>query len=393
MEDLISIVVPVYNVEKYLRQCLDSLSVQTYQNLEIILVDDGSTDHSGEICEEYAGMDRRFCVIHQKNEGALTARKIGIQNATGTYIGFLDSDDWIAPNAYSELHDMLKTTQADMAICGVNIYDEMLNTYCKSLPVVEDGYYQDCKSKDILESLFFQKDYLGDGLSLTLWDKLFRRELVYENYERVDTRLHYFEDIALVLFCMMQAQGIVVCNTPFYYYRQRQNSLCHSVDPAYLEQVNIFYQTVYPAVSDYSEKLVERLQVYVADRAIYGLNHMMGLKLRQEVPYFLPPFSQLNPEEKIVLYGAGEVGKSYCRILEMTRPGQVVLWVDKKYETLQKEGLFVEGLSALSGVAFDKILIAVKSQDNAEAIRKDLLRMGITSEAVLWERPKTIFSF
>ena len=104
MRDSISIIVPVYNVEKYLEKCIDSILNQSYQNLEIILIDDGSTDNSGSICDEYKKKDQRVQVIHQKNQGQSSARNAGLNIAKGSYIGFVDSDDWIEQNMYEKLY-------------------------------------------------------------------------------------------------------------------------------------------------------------------------------------------------------------------------------------------------------------------------------------------------
>ena len=109
MEELISIVVPVYNVEKYLGKCLDSILGQTYRNLEIIVVDDGSTDHSGSICDEYGKKDPRVAVIHQDNQGVSAARTSGIGKARGQYVGFVDGDDWIAEGMYQDLYRAMKS--------------------------------------------------------------------------------------------------------------------------------------------------------------------------------------------------------------------------------------------------------------------------------------------
>ena len=107
MEDLISVIIPVYNVELYLRRCIDSVIKQTYKNLEIILVDDGSTDKSGEICDEYASLDNRISVIHKENGGLSSARNAGLKNAHGEYFGFVDSDDAIVEDMYEYLYDIL----------------------------------------------------------------------------------------------------------------------------------------------------------------------------------------------------------------------------------------------------------------------------------------------
>ena len=113
--ELISIIVPVYNVEKYIRRCINSILNQTYQYLEIILVDDGSTDNSGLICDKYAHMDNRITVIHKKNGGLSSARNTGIDIAKGAYIGFIDSDDWIAPETYEVLYRNLVHYDADVS--------------------------------------------------------------------------------------------------------------------------------------------------------------------------------------------------------------------------------------------------------------------------------------
>lgn len=116
--DKISVIVPIYNVEKYLNKCIDSIVNQTYKNLEIILIDDGSTDGSGDICDEYAGRDMRIKVFHQENKGVVAARKVGIKNATGEYIGFVDGDDYIDSNMFAELYHLINKKEADIVSSG-----------------------------------------------------------------------------------------------------------------------------------------------------------------------------------------------------------------------------------------------------------------------------------
>lgn len=390
MDELISIIVPVYNIESYLRKCLDSIREQAYQNLEIILIDDGSTDNSGKICDEYREKDSRIVVIHQKNQGALSARNTGIEHASGQYIGFVDGDDWLSGQMYQDLYRSLKIQDAEMAVCKKNIYDDNTKICFAESDILAEGYYAECRHADILQNLLGCQT--GMGVSLNLYDKLFSRRLILQNYKKVDLRLRYFEDMALALFCMMQADGIVISNQPHYFYRQRKGSLCHSIDRLYLEQLNIFYYTVHLQVAKYSKELLDRLDMYIADRAIYGLNHMMGIGLKNEIPYFVPPFKQLEYGDRVVLYGAGNVGKSYHCIFELTRPGQVVLWVDRQYERLWREGFRVQGIETLSDMEFDKLVIAVMFRESAEGIKTDLLAMGIPPEKIIWEQPTTLIS-
>ena len=124
MNDLISIIVPVYKVEKYLRRCIDSILAQTYQNIEVLLVDDGSPDNSGAICDEYADKDSHVRVFHKPNGGVSSARNLGLMEAKGQYIGFVDADDYIDKTMYEVLLDNLLQEQADISICSYNQEDK-----------------------------------------------------------------------------------------------------------------------------------------------------------------------------------------------------------------------------------------------------------------------------
>ena len=127
MNETISIIIPVYNVEKYLNKCLNSVIEQTYKNIEVILIDDGSTDNSGKICDEYAKNDIRIKIIHQQNGGVSTARNNGLEHATGKYITFVDSDDYIEKEMIETMAKKIMKKNADIVICGVTDRDEENN--------------------------------------------------------------------------------------------------------------------------------------------------------------------------------------------------------------------------------------------------------------------------
>lgn len=152
---MISVIVPVYNVKPYLQKCVDSIRNQTYQNLEIILVDDGSTDGSGEMCDEYANKDGRVIALHQKNAGQGAARNLGLDTAHGEWVGFVDADDWIDLNYYEKLVRAAKTADADMACCDRRIYDEEGNlTY--EVKIVEGKAYRIDDVEDYFYRYFFR---------------------------------------------------------------------------------------------------------------------------------------------------------------------------------------------------------------------------------------------
>lgn len=159
---LISVMVPVYNVENYLEKCLDSIIDQTYQNLEIILVNDGSKDNSPKICDEYAKKDNRIKVIHKDNGGLSDARNVGLMHCKGDYLGFVDSDDWIKPNMYEKLLELCLKYEADIA-------------RCKSF-TNEHEIFEEESQVTVLEKREFMPLILEDEISSHIWKNLYKKE-------------------------------------------------------------------------------------------------------------------------------------------------------------------------------------------------------------------------
>lgn len=210
-EPKISIIVPIYNVEVYLRKCLDSIVNQTYKNLEIILVDDGSPDNCGVICDEYAANDERIKVIHKQNGGVSSARNAGLEIATGEYIGWVDSDDWIELDMFEYLVKNAQTYKADITVCS-RIEQYETKSIFRGWQQVE--IYN---TEQALE-LLLQDDLLQNYL----WDKLWRREL-FKNICFPEGRS--FEDIATVYKMFIKAKVIVCLPDAKYNYWQRENSI------------------------------------------------------------------------------------------------------------------------------------------------------------------------
>lgn len=213
-KEKISVIVPIYNVEKYLRKCIKSIINQTYQNLEIILVDDGATDNSGEICEEYAKKDNRIKVIHKVNGGLSDARNAGIEVATGDYIGFVDSDDYIAEDMYQYLLDLLLLNQADISICGYELVEENKIQNIKKI-IADRKEIWDSK-KAIIELLKQEKvhDYA--------WNKLYKKQLFDQVKYPYGRKM---EDLGTTYQLFELSNYIVLGNQKKYFYLQREGSI------------------------------------------------------------------------------------------------------------------------------------------------------------------------
>lgn len=213
MNPLISIIIPVYNVEMYVQQCIESILNQTYKHIEVILVDDGSLDRSGVICEEYGFADPRVKVIHKENGGLSSARNVGLDNAKGKFIGFVDSDDWIDSHMYESMLHLALTHQADVVQCGY----ALINEQGKVTREINFGN-QRFNSKKEVEKAY----YITNELSSVVWNKLYKAELFEELRFKVGKNN---EDVFMLTDALVHIFKMV--NTPknYYYYLQRKGSI------------------------------------------------------------------------------------------------------------------------------------------------------------------------
>lgn len=216
MKELISIIVPIYNVEKYLECCVKSILNQTYTNIEVILVDDGSTDQSYNICEKFKQTDCRIKVLHKVYGGVSTARNAGIDVARGEYISFVDSDDYISEDMIHSLYDRAKETQADLAFCGFNA-------------VEEDGAFkrsEEVEDKTFDKNSFWDYKYNKHPVACTVvWNKLYKRR-IFENLRFPVGRIH--EDSIILPAVIEQCNIIATTQKGKYMYRQRNGSIMHT---------------------------------------------------------------------------------------------------------------------------------------------------------------------
>lgn len=243
--DLISIIIPVYKVEKYLEKCIESVLKQTYTNLQIILVDDGSPDNCGKICDEYAKKDPRIEVIHKVNGGLSDARNVGIAKAKGKYIGFVDSDDYIKEDMYEILINLIKEYDADVSIC--NLYDVIDGKeYIRNN---EDGI-QEYSRLEILKEVLLDKN-----IQSYAWNKLYKKKLFDEIKYPIGKK---YEDIGTTFYVFEKCNKIVVTSEPEYYYLKRSDSLVNNVtESTVLDYTDIIIQRYL-----YTQKNIEKLRKY-----------------------------------------------------------------------------------------------------------------------------------
>ena len=276
----ISVIVPVYNVEKYLRKCLDSILAQTFQDLEIIVVDDGATDQSPQICEEYAKLDSRVRVIHKENGGLSSARNCGIEAATSPYIGFIDSDDYIKEDMYEVLYSVITENDADIAMCNlIHCYDGIVN----QTDVEQEVLHLD--SEQAIKMVFEAKK-----TSVTAVNKLYKKE-IFEEIRYPIGKLS--EDAFVIVDILMKAKKIVYTSAQEYYYVHRRNSITSSVFKerdmnvieAYEKNLDLL-QKYYPNLEQLGKMRLIWANFYVIDKMYnseFDLNNELLCKVRKVI--------------------------------------------------------------------------------------------------------------
>jgi len=234
-KDLITVIVPVHNAGKYLRQCIESIVCQTYSNLEIVLTDDASEDDSRAICEEYADKDERIKVIkNDKPGGSANARNRGIEIATGRWMTFIDSDDYIDPNMIENMHTQLINEGASCCVCSFHYVDENKNDLPWYTPQLSD--YKTMSGKEAAK--YFLKSHDIEGFS---WNKLFDSSFFIKDGIRFDEEQSNFVDMYAVFSALLKSDKVCFCEDRFYYYYQRQGSLVHSFS---IRKLDNFYRTL-----------------------------------------------------------------------------------------------------------------------------------------------------
>lgn len=387
--ELISVIIPVYNVARYLPECLNSVIHQTYQNLEILLVDDGSTDNSGKVCADYARNDFRIKVIHQKNMGVAEARNTGISHASGTYVAFIDADDWAEPDALEAMLDQMYG--ADIVTAGY--WKERESGQDKITGNMPAGLYStSVQLKKFYKTMLYSNRSVFDDTLSSIWNKLFRMDLVKQFYKNLNTDLRYREDTVFVYTYFLRCGAISVSDGAYYHYRVREGSAVASQYRLFLRDVNDIYLYLDNLFSRHSAAglLQPQLHRWIVELTLYGINEKMGLLEEVKPPVYHLPYRDKLLGKRVVLYGAGKIGKEYQRSL-IKSEAELVLWVDRAYEVYHKTGLPVKTPDSVCKCKFDYILVAVKEKEMAQTIRDDLTSLGIAQNKILWQQPELLF--
>lgn len=377
---MISVIVPIYNSEKYLRRCIKSILDQTYSNLEIILVNDGSTDGSVQICDEFAAHDNRIKQIHKENNGLVSARKRGLQNASGEYVSYVDSDDWIEPDMYEKLVNQIIRYDADIVTSGIirNYKDH----FVEETDYIPEGVYElERIRNDILPIFMYTGTFYKAGINIHLYNKLFKRELVVKNQMCINEKIVIGDDAALIYPCIMDANKIVITHKSFYHYCIRSDSIMSTRYQKELSGFKCLYNLLKNKIQKYG-RYTEMLMYQLS----YLIMYMLLLKEPQTIIKVhmgnLIPFSNMRLGERVILYGGGKFGSTLQKYFTERKLCEVILWVDKT-EDIQRGIMSASLLEQIPLESYDKIIIAVLAGAVADDIYSEFVEKNIDSKKIV----------
>ena len=354
---------------------------QTYSSLEIILVDDGSTDCSGEICDKCAREDSRIRVIHQTNSGLVCARKSGLKIATGQYIGFVDGDDYIELDMYEKMYKLMQKHHVDFVHCR-----HIINDYGRIISGNRNGIISFNKNELAYQISEFIFGYTTDPCMVpSICVKLFKTELIRESYAQVPDSADYGEDLICLCNCIMKNPKVFITDEPYYHYVIRDKSINHDTDILSLAKIGNLYATL--------QELFKKYEIWnlvgdaINNYYLYNLIKKMNTTISQHTSLYSFPCINILIGKKTVLYGAGSVGMDYYNQIRKYMKCELIAWVDKNYDKYKFEYCEVLDPTIINKCEYDIVLIGVAQEKIAREIKRELIEMGISEEKIIWKCP------
>lgn len=391
MNELISIIIPVYNSEKYLRECLDSVINQTYKNLEIILVNDGSTDNSGNICDEYANKDKRVVVIHIENDGVVNARNVGLLASKGDTIGFVDADDWIENNMYEYMYDIMITKDVELVqVSTIKEYDSYLYKMekLKSQKYVNVFDNENCSYKNM-----YPNNQNSIGINGSLWSKLIKKHILEKFLLPIPKRITRREDLACIYSSIPFIKSIYVSDEGLYHYRKHEGSTEYSTNISHVESLNLFYEYTINHFKnhDNAEFLIKEFDTYfIQDICNVLIKTALPKRLQEQTILYKFPIHLLDDKKNIIIYGMGRMGQSYLRQLKQYETISIVDIVDKSKKGEELMDYIIKSPDDIEKINYDCIIIGT-NENLATSITDELINLyDIPLDKIIWAYPERV---
>jgi glycosyltransferase involved in cell wall biosynthesis len=375
---LISVIVPIFMIDRYVGLCVESIINQTYKNLEIILVDDGGKDRCPEICDLYAAKDERIKVIHKPNGGLVSARKAGLQQSNGTYISYVDGDDWIGPGFIEGLYTAAKTSDAEMVCAGFT--RSLFDKAAAFTDTIGTGIYEGEKLKDLWKKMASNPPFFRPGITTFTWCKLFRREVLLEVQGSVDNRISNGEDGAVTYPALLKCKKVAVIDNVAYHYRQREDSMLKQKTgySSEAQQLKYLYDYLIRWSSNTDPELKVREQV---------VDYILAIALMRSggrLPHDdFSTFDKSYYGKDVVVYSAGTFGQQLINRFKDTQHCNIVAWLDDDYWEYRRCCLDVDPVERITGLNYDYVLIASVNEIVVGNIKARLRDLGVSENKML----------
>lgn len=384
MNKKLGVVVPAYNSEEHISQCIESILGQTYTNIMLAVVDDGSTDNTLSVAQKYERLNRNMLVISQENSGPVKARFAGIKALEDCdYITFVDSDDWIDERMYEELMSLMLKFDPDLVCSGICRYyheDYIVKQHDK----IEQGHIDLKNGERSVADCF---EYMGKANSTSvdasLCTKIFRKEKLTEVYEKAgDLNIHYGEDIAIIYPYIMLCESVYCTYSAYYYHRMRNSVASYAKGEDYFEKLLSLYNHLLRCFREdkiHFPALLEELDYCF----IHGAEFRKTLYEtdRRSSKHYLFPFGKVNRGDDIIIYGLGNVGKEYVEQIHKTGYCNIVAIVDRYSEAAD-----FHALTDMKKLKFDRVVIAITDEKMKRQIAADMITIcGIPTEKIIDE--------
>lgn len=384
----VSIVVPVYNCDKYLNECIESLITQSYSNYEIVLVDDGSVDDSLAICNRYSSENSKIKVIHQVNSGANIARYNGVKAADSEFICFADADDMVGKNYIS---DLMKFSEGVDLVTSDCLCEDSNGNYNIRKEGLVEGLYDNNDVGYIINNMMYIENSNQEGVLPFMCTKLFKREKALEIFHNTQNTLKIYEDRVFVHSYILSCSSIYVTHQANYRYRLNTQSVMCTKHDDYLMTLGeyyVFMKTIIEKNSN-NKKLLLDLERFIFIRIKMAPYYMrFSEKFRFQRYYFGKVEDVVKG--KIVLYGAGAVGRAYFYQLSSQMPIENIYWTDKNWQSISQTNPEIRSLERMLDFPYNYVVLAVKKESIANEMREYLISLGVKLERILWSEPISI---
>ena len=380
----LTVIIPLYNQEKYIRECLESVCKQNIPGLQIIVVNDGSTDGSLKICDEIVASDSRVRVVSQENQGLAGARMAGIKAARTKYITFVDADDFILENAYDDAIQYIDEDYDQVFYEISRYYNDGLVK--RERHIIDDGIYDKKRiMAEVYPKMIWDFERNTPGVECSQCVRIVKRDMLLNTYSGLENRNYFYGEDSLVTFPMMlSVKKMAVISKSYYMHRQRDNNTappCVSAEN-YFDEVAIVYSHLRNELKRDTEydftKQIDYMYMYSVCRKKWSYN---DYEYSRE---FLFPFDKVQKGQKLILYGAGLVGNTYYKQIKKLDYCEKILWVDRNAERLHNQN--VVSVSELENdiyFLYDVVVIAVENKNLAMEIKEYLLEKGYRREKIV----------